>query len=129
MRIDISKINQNDFVCKITPTGDVLVTPSRTKHIWALCEIFLRSLLLDAEGQVLSSGFNKFFNLGENAEMDALFKKRFSENAVTFSEKVDGSLIVLDQFSDSEINLRTRGNYELGEFSEDVNQLLIKKYF
>lgn len=125
-RVDLSLIDREQFSVQ-ERGGRYLITPSKSKHAWTEDELHLRSLLVDLEGRVLSSGWNKFFNYGENAQHDEEFRKALSRGAVEFVEKMDGSLIILD-FIDGKIHLRTRGNFDLGTFEVPVLHLIANKY-
>jgi hypothetical protein len=124
--IDISSINTDDFDIK-ERDDRLLIVPKKSKHVWRENELHLRSLLLDRDGNVLSSGFEKFRNHGEDAEHDAAFLKALQRKAVTFTEKMDGSLVIVDWIS-GEPHFRTRGNFDLGDFAAPVFDLLVHKY-
>lgn len=126
MKIDLGSIDLEQF--NISGDDDlVLVTPTKSKHIWREDELHLRSLLTDGEGNVLSSGLPKFFNFNENSQHDEEFRHAFHRHAVTFTRKLDGSLIILD-YIDGEPHFRTRGNHDLGSFERPVMDLIREKY-
>jgi hypothetical protein len=125
-RINLPDLNRDDF--NVTLRGDKwLVVPSKAKHKWAPEEMHLRSLLLTQGGTVVSSGWHKALNYGEDKTIDEQFRKALARNAVIFTEKMDGTLIILS-FVDGRPLLRTRGNDTLGEFEEPVLKLLNDKY-
>lgn len=126
MRIDLASINRDDFDVK-ERDGRFLVNPAKSKHVWTDDELKFRSLLLDAEGNVLSSGFPKFRNYGEDKTDDVDFRVSLGHGAVEFREKMDGSLIILD-YIDRKEHLRTRGNFDLGEFNDKVMATIQENY-
>lgn len=123
MKIDLAALNRDDFDVK-ERDGRFLVNPAKSKHVWTDEELKYRSLLLDAEGYVLSSGFPKFRNYGEDKIDDVDFRVSLGHGAVEFREKMDGSLIIADFDDNGAIRLRTRGNFDLGDFSEPVLKLV-----
>lgn len=122
MRIDLSSIDRESF--NVTERdGRILVVPRKTKFHWSEDELSLRSLLTTPDGTVLSSGFEKFFNLGENAEHDTAFYEALAEGGVEFTHKADGSLIIGDRIG-GKAHFRTRGSHTLGEFHDRVMALI-----
>lgn len=123
MNIDVSALDDFDF--KVSRRGDVrLINPTHIKHVWEEDELHFRSLLIDDAGEVLSSGFPKFFNYGEKPAHDAAFRAALAENRVTLHEKLDGSLIIMSVDHNQVGRVRTRGNHSLGEFAEPVQRCL-----
>jgi hypothetical protein len=123
MKIDLARINRDDFDVK-ERDGRYLVNPAKSKHVWTDEELKFRSLLLDKDGNVISSGFPKFRNYGEDKIDDADFRVSLAHGSVTFREKMDGTLIIADFDDNGVIRLRTRGNFDLGDFSEPVLKLV-----
>lgn len=92
---------------------------------WNKNNLFFRSLIVDNDGNVLSSGWPKFFNYKE--------KEHCYPNIVDFRdlqciEKIDGTLVICDYINNT-FNLRTRGtvSYTTQQNSKDF-ELLTKKY-
>lgn len=101
-----------------------LITP----HIdarWNKNNLFYRSLITDKEGNVLSSGFPKFFNYGEKLEC---YPSPEDFNDWKLEDKIDGSLLIVDYVNDR-FSMRTRGTvtYTLQENAKDF-ELLPEKY-
>lgn len=101
-----------------------LITP----HIdarWNKNNLFYRSLITDKEGNVLSSGFPKFFNYGEKLEC---YPSPEDFNDWKLEDKIDGSLLIVDYVNDR-FSMRTRGTvtYALQENAKDF-ELLPEKY-
>jgi RNA ligase len=132
MSINLKEINKKDFNIserELPDYGKVfLITPSFDKHKWLQNEFHLRSLLCDQNGIVLSSGFGKFLNYGEDPDLDILTQKSILAGKVQFSEKVDGSLIIRSVIN-GKVHFRTRGSHHLADdFSEPVMSLIKYKY-
>lgn len=122
-KVDLSGLDREAFTVA-DHGGRFLVVPKKSKYRWAPDELHLRSLLLDAQGRVLSSGFPKFFNLGEDPAHDAAL---LEAREVAYTEKRDGSLVIVDRI-DGRAHLRTRGSHDLGLFTEPVWGTLRERY-
>jgi hypothetical protein len=81
-----------------------LITPEIDAK-WNSNNLFYRSLITDKEGNVLSSGWPKFFNYGEKPEC---YPKLEGYNDWRFVDKVDGSLVICDCVN-GQFSMRTRG--------------------
>lgn len=130
MKLDLATINRDDF--DIVPGRAAglpvfLVRPRPSKHTWTDADRHLRSLLLADDGEILSSGFPKFHNFGEDPERDAVTAAAIAEGAVLFTEKLDGSLIIRDVIG-GQVHFRTRGNFDLGEFEPLVIPVIRDRY-
>lgn len=125
-KIDLGTIDLKSFQLK--RVGDyTLITPLRGKETWKLDELHLRSVMVDADGCVVSTGFPKFFNYGEQPTHDAEFEAAVRRDDVSFPEKMDGSLIIIDEI-DGRINVRTRGQTNLGTWEGAITKLIHAKY-
>ena len=126
-KIDIASIDRSAFNV-MNRDGRILVVPAPTKHRWTDEELHLRSLLLEEDGTIISTGFPKYFNYGERPEMDAEFHIALAEGRVEFTEKRDGSLIVADRIG-GEPHLRTRGCHTLAtDLADPVLRLIAHSY-
>ena len=106
--LDISKINQNEFNIS-EEDGLTFIRPKRNKWDWLEEEKKLRSIVVDSEGYVVSSGFFKFGNYGEFLNETKILDDVLKENGtVRFSNKEDGSLCVRSIIK-GKVILRTRG--------------------
>jgi len=81
-----------------------LITPEIDAK-WNSNNLFYRSLITDKEGNVLSSGWPKFFNYGEKPEC---YPKLEDYDDWRFVDKVDGSLVICD-YVNEQFSMRTRG--------------------
>ncbi|TAL41170.1 MAG: hypothetical protein EPN91_11315 [Salinibacterium sp.] len=127
MHVDIAAIQHLPDFTVDERQDRFLVKPSKLKHTWEPHELHLRSLLLDRDGTVLSAGFPKFFNYGENSYDDAVVDELLGTSTATFTEKLDGSLIIRS-IIDGRVHLRTRGNHDLGEMFADVRDFAAATY-
>lgn len=131
MRVNLGDINRDEFA--VEPRHHegigtlVLVRPRKIKHRWQPHELWLRSLLCREDGTVVSCGFPKFFNYGEDPASDALTERALAADAVEFTEKVDGSLIIRSVV-DGVVIWRTRGSHDLGPFRDAVMRVVEAKY-
>src|SRR5688572_24677969 len=122
MRLDVGSIDRTQFKV-VEEEGETLIIPLKDKYRWRDDELHLRSLVLDATGTVISAGFPKFFNFGEQPERDRELAAAMARGGVEFPEKLDGSLIVADRVGGVP-RLRTRGRRLLGEFGPEVDALI-----
>ncbi len=101
-----------------------LVTPQIDAK-WSNNNLFYRSLITDKEGNVLSSGFPKFFNYGEKPDC---YPKPEEFNDWKLEDKIDGSLLIAD-YVNEQFSMRTRGtvSYTLQENARDF-ELLPERY-
>lgn len=101
-----------------------LITPEIDAK-WNENNLFYRSLITDKEGNVLSSGFPKFFNYGEKPEC---YPNPENFNDWKIEDKIDGSLLIADYVND-QFSMRTRGtvSYSSQENAKDF-ELLLEKY-
>ncbi|MFT4978312.1 MAG: hypothetical protein ACI8S6_004220 [Myxococcota bacterium] len=112
MQIDLAHADPREFFVRqsaLDGIGAVVqVSPRGQKHRWRPDELHLRSLLCRPDGAVLSSGFPKFFNLGEDPEHDAQATTAIAAGQAWLTEKMDGSLLIRDVI-EGQVHLRTRG--------------------
>ena len=133
MRADLSTIDEGLFFVRPTHLdgiGEVVqVSPRAQKHRWAPAERMLRSLLCRPDGTIVSSGFPKFFNYGEDADEDARTRAAVEAGSAWFTEKRDGSLLIRDVI-DGVVNLRTRGAPTLLDngLGERIRALVAARY-
>jgi RNA ligase len=131
MKLDLGAINLDDFIVSNREILDgipvVLICPKKGKHTWSKDELHLRSLLCDRDGNIICSGFPKFFNYGEDELSDSIISKGISSGKAILLEKMDGSLIIRTVI-DGKVSFRTRGSHNLGEFEEPIMRIINDKY-
>lgn len=111
MKFDLQSIDHSQFM--VHPhvlNGEIvhLVQPNHIGVKWRQDNKFLRSVVLNEDGEVISIGFPKFTNWGENPEH---FPTPDSLKDVVCMEKLDGSLLVVSKYKGNFI-LRTRGTVD-----------------
>lgn len=92
---------------------------------WNADNLYLRSIITDKEGEVLSCGFPKFFNVHEKPEC---YPDPQNFNDWCVESKIDGSLLIADHIN-GQFSMRTRGtvSYKIQENATDF-ELLPEKY-
>jgi len=97
-----------------------LITPEIDAK-WTSNNLFYRSLITDKDGNVLSSGFPKFFNYGEKTNC---YPDPQIFNDWRCEDKIDGSLLIADYVND-QFSMRTRGtvSYSTQENFKDFERL------
>jgi hypothetical protein len=84
-----------------------LITPNDIKTSWKNTDMFNRSRIISENGDVLSQGFSKFFNYGEQPD---LYPNFVGFDDIVVEEKKDGSLVIVD-FVNGQLSMRTRGTF------------------
>ena len=128
MKFEIQSIDREQFkVAEHTLNGEIvyLVMPIDIKTKWTQQNKYLRSTLLDSNGEVISAGFPKFVNWGENPDN---FPVPINLSGCEAVEKMDGSLLSWT-INKGKLIVRTRGtvdarNHTNGSEINDFN----KKY-
>ena len=135
MKIDISAIDRTQFMVHDHFVGGELVHLIQPQHFgtqWRQDNKHMRSLVVNYEGEIVSAGFPKFTNWGENLEH---FPVPYSLRNCTVVEKLDGSLLIVSKYKGNYI-LRTRGTidaytmangHELDIFKQKILNPLIDK--
>ncbi len=111
MKIEIEKIDRTQFMVHEHFVGGELVHLIQPQHFgtqWRQDNKHLRSVVVNYEGEVISAGFPKFTNWGENPEH---FPVPTSLKHCTVVEKLDGSLLIVSKYKGNYI-LRTRGTVD-----------------
>jgi len=126
MKINLQEIDQTQFMVHPHIIGGKTVYLVQPQHIgckWTQANKHFRSSVWDHEGNLVSAGFSKFTNYGENPDH---FPVPTSLKNTTVVEKLDGSLLIVSKWNGNLI-LRTRGTtdatvldngYELEIFRE-----------
>jgi hypothetical protein len=127
MKIDLNEIDQTQFMTHPhVVNGETLwlVQPQFVGAKWTQANKHLRSSVWNNDGELVSAGFPKFTNWGENPDN---FPVPTSLKGCNVVEKLDGSLLIVSKYKGNFI-LRTRGTvdgfkldngFELEEFSKN----------
>ena len=111
MKIDIQKVDLTQFmVHKHSLNGEIvhLIQPQHIGTKWTQDNKHMRSAVVNYAGEVISAGFPKFTNWGENPDH---FPVPNSLKHCTVVEKLDGSLLIVSKYNGQYI-LRTRGTVD-----------------
>ncbi|WP_394794531.1 RNA ligase [Armatimonas sp.] len=124
----LTKLNKSGFLTHAAESDRVLVHPARSKYEWAEDELRFRSAVLDADGNLVSVGWPKFFNQGEWPAHDTVIAQELASGRAVITHKHDGSLLIRSVLSDGQILLRTRGSYDGGEYGRAAEVVAKAKY-
>jgi hypothetical protein len=135
MKIDLDTVDSSQFmVHEHSLNGEIvhLIQPQHIGTKWRQDNKHMRSVVVNYAGEVISAGFPKFTNWGENPDH---FPVPNSLNHCTVVEKLDGSLLIVSKHNGKYI-LRTRGTvdastmangHELEIFKEKILMPLVEK--
>jgi T4 RnlA family RNA ligase len=128
VKINLSEIDKTQFKVKegvVAGEPVFLVCPQKIGCDWTRENLHFRSSMWDKNGNLISAGFKKFFNVGEKPGLGE-FDKDEKLTAVT---KMDGSCIIVSKFKD-ELIIRTREtiSVRIHETFQEVEDLVYKKY-
>ena len=128
MKIDLAGIDRTQFMVHDHQLFGETVHLIQPQHIgtkWTKVNKHLRSVVVNSNGDLISVGFPKFTNWGENPDN---FPTPSTLKGCTVVEKLDGSLLIVSKYKGNYI-LRTRGTvdattssngYELEEFKSSI---------
>ena len=111
MKIDLTKLDLTQFMAHDHFVAGEVVTLVQPQHIgtkWTQDNKHLRSSVWNYQGELISAGFPKFTNFGENPEH---FPVPQSLKNCTVVEKLDGSLLIVSKYK-GQLILRTRGTVD-----------------
>jgi hypothetical protein len=117
MEINIDDFrNRDDFVVKENDEF-ILIHSSQSKDKWKVDELKYRSIMCDKEGNVVSSGFPKFFNYGDYPPNDKLLMDHIANattrlDAIGKELKHDGTNIIRSVIN-GKVHWRTRNNFSI----------------
>ena len=124
--LDLSAVDRSEFKV-VSESGLNLVFPKKNKWDWTEEEKWLRSVVVDDSGLIVSCSWKKFGNFGEFlSETDALKTALAKGEIVRFTHKEDGSLCIRSVVGDQVI-MRTRGTMFGGE-SDDGSETYGEKF-
>jgi hypothetical protein len=116
-RLDITKI-RSDFKV-VSEDGLHLICPRKNMWDWEEEEKWLRSVVVDNDGFVVSCSWKKFGNYNEfKNDTDSLNNSLENNGTVRFSNKEDGSLCIRSVIN-GQVIMRTRGTLFGGVATQD----------
>jgi len=125
LKIDLDLIDRAQFMIhQHVLDGEQLwlIQPQHIGCKWTQDNKILRSSLWNNDGELVSAGFPKFVNWGENLEHFPVPK---SLNKTTIVEKVDGSLLIVSKYKGKHI-IRTRGTSNVEDL-ENAHEIEVFK--
>jgi len=128
MKIDLDKVDRTQFmVHEHSLNGEIvhLIQPQHIGTKWTQDNKHMRSVVVNYEGEVISAGFPKFTNYGENPDH---FPVPTSLRNCTVMEKLDGSLLIVSKYNGQYI-LRTRGTVDASTMANGHELELFKEKF
>lgn len=126
-KLDLSKV-RSDFR-QISQDELIFICPRKNMWDWSAEERFLRSVVVDRNGYVVSCSWPKFGNYGEFLGDTEILKKDLEAGApVRFSHKEDGSLCIRSVIG-GQVVMRTRGTLYGGERGEDGTESYKERFF
>lgn len=116
--LNLKAVDRSEFKT-VEEGGLTLVFPRKNKWDWTAEERWLRSVVVDSKGHIVSTGWPKFGNYGEfQADTQVLNKALAGGSPVRFTHKEDGSLCIRDVVA-GRVMMRTRGTMFGGQRGED----------
>jgi len=128
MKIDLDKVDRTQFmVHEHSLNGEIvhLIQPQHIGTKWTQDNKHMRSVVVNYDGEVISAGFPKFTNWGENPDN---FPVPNSLRNCTVMEKLDGSLLIVSKYKGQYI-LRTRGTVDASTMANGHELELFKEKF
>jgi hypothetical protein len=115
-KLDITKLTSNFRIT--SENGLHLVCPRKNLWEWEDGERWLRSVVVNDDGFVVSCSWPKFGNFGEFLKDTNILENKLANNGVVrYTHKEDGSLCIR-YVVDNKVIMRTRGTL-FGGFAED----------
>lgn len=128
MRIDLSTIDREQFICQEHVIADevcTLVTPAHIGAKWDASNLHLRSSLWNSQGELISGSYRKHHNWTEQPD---LIPPPADLNEMTLVEKIDGSTLLISRYRDT-IICRTRGTVDATRMANGHEIALFKERY
>lgn len=129
MKIDLNTIDSEQFILQPNFVGEELCTLIFPNHIgckWNKSNLILRSSVWNSEGELISAGFKKFFNWGEQPELAYTPFSLTANGGVNFMEKLDGSTLIVSKYK-GQLIVRTRGCMRPENMDKSGHEIAILK--
>lgn len=108
MKIDLDTIDRESFMVHghlVNGETVYLIQPIHIGATWTRENLHQRSVVVNAEGEIISASFKKFHNWDEKPELDPI---PASLKGAQLMEKLDGSTLIFSRYKGKTI-IRTRG--------------------
>jgi hypothetical protein len=130
MKIDLRSISE-DFVKRpVEVAGEMcyLVFPPHIGTKWTKNTLIFRSSVWNSKGELISAGFRKFFNWGEQPDLCYTPFSMTANGGVRLVEKIDGSTLIVSRYK-GELIVRTRGTIDASKMPNGYEiEFLKEKY-
>lgn len=128
----VEELTDKGFKVKYNPVEKLIFIFAKIKYQWAPNELPYRSIVVDLDGNIVSSGFPKFFNYGESQysePIDEIFRHAITNQdpELVFTHKYDGTLIIRSVVG-KQVMMRTRGTFSGREHGEAAKRIAAEKY-
>lgn len=131
MKINILTDIPEDFVTRpVEIAGEVchLVFPPHIGTKWTKDTLIFRSSVWNSNGELISAGFKKFFNWGEQPDLTYTPFSMTANGGVNLVEKIDGSTLIVSKYKD-ELITRTRGTIDASIMENGHELELLKEKY
>lgn len=111
MKIDLDTIDRESFMVHghlLNGETVYLIQPIHIGATWTRENLHQRSVVINAEGEIISASFKKFHNWDEKPELDPI---PTSLKGAQLMEKLDGSTLIFSRYKGKTI-IRTRGTVD-----------------
>ena len=111
MKIDLDTIDRESFMVHghlLNGETVYLIQPIHIGATWTRENLHQRSVVINAEGEIISASFKKFHNWDEKPELDPI---PASLKGAQLMEKLDGSTLIFSRYKGKTI-IRTRGTVD-----------------
>lgn len=111
MKIDLNTIDRENFLIHghlLNGETVFLIQPNHIGATWTENTLCQRSVVVNADGEVISASFKKFFNWDEKPDLDPIPS---SLKGAQLMEKLDGSTLIFSRYKGQTI-IRTRGTID-----------------
>lgn len=128
MNINLSTIDQLQFKVALHVLNDesvYLIQPNDMNCKWTQQNKIFRSSVWNKDGELISAGFPKFTNFGENPDN---FPVPTDLNKSFIASKLDGSLLIVSKYKGQYI-LRTRGTLDASKLETGAELEIFKEKY
>jgi len=128
MKINLNQVDQSQFYVNEHIINGERVCLIHPRHIgvnWNLENLCFRSSVWNDDGELISIGFLKFFNLGERADLTPPPNNLKNATVVT---KIDGSLLSITKYKGNFI-IRTRGTLDVSSLTNGHEISILKEKY
>jgi len=128
----VEDLEARDFKVRYDSEKKWIFIFAKIKYEWSKKELPYRSIIVDTKGNIISSGWPKFFNYGGSKyseEIDRVFSNAIQNKSpnLIFTHKYDGTLIIRSVIG-GQVIFRTRGTVFGRQFGEAAREIAENKY-